>query len=269
MLNNLRKYGKEPFKVAVIHGGPGAPGQMAPVARELSPEYGVLEPFQASKTIKGLVEELKNTLEEYGTLPVILIGFSWGAWLSYIFSANYPEFVSKVIMVGSGPFEQSYAESIEKTRLSRLSHEEQNELNSIMDLLAIPTKKQDLIYKRFGELFTKADAYDPVDLETGIIEFDSEVFLSVWGEAEELRKSGFLLNLSQKIRCPVTEIHGDYDPHPAEGVEKPLSGNLEHFSFYLLEKCGHMPWIEKNAGKSFFEILRQELLISGQQSAII
>jgi hypothetical protein len=34
-MKNLRKYGKAPFSLAVIHGGPGAPGEMATVAREL------------------------------------------------------------------------------------------------------------------------------------------------------------------------------------------------------------------------------------------
>jgi len=32
-MKNLRKYGKAPFSIAAIHGGPGAPGEMAPVAR--------------------------------------------------------------------------------------------------------------------------------------------------------------------------------------------------------------------------------------------
>lgn len=44
-MNNLRKYGSEPFTVAVIHGGPGAAGEMAPVAKEISAYRGVLEPF--------------------------------------------------------------------------------------------------------------------------------------------------------------------------------------------------------------------------------
>ncbi len=45
-MTNIRKYGNPPFSVAVIHGGPGAPGEMAPVARELSSRWGVLEPLQ-------------------------------------------------------------------------------------------------------------------------------------------------------------------------------------------------------------------------------
>ncbi|MGA3094252.1 MAG: alpha/beta hydrolase, partial [Dehalococcoidales bacterium] len=37
---NLRKHGNAPFGVAVIHGGPGAPGEMAPVAKEMAKTRG-------------------------------------------------------------------------------------------------------------------------------------------------------------------------------------------------------------------------------------
>lgn len=55
-------------------------------------------------------------------------------------------------------------------------------------------------------------------------------------------------------------IHGDYDPHPAEGVRRPLSRVLDDFEFVLLESCGHRPWIERAARDWFYDILRQELL---------
>jgi len=45
-MKTVRKWGHGPYSLAVIHGGPGAPGEMAPVARELSMSAGVLEPFQ-------------------------------------------------------------------------------------------------------------------------------------------------------------------------------------------------------------------------------
>jgi len=37
----LRLYGKEPFFIAVVHGGPGAPGSVSPVAKELSQYFGL------------------------------------------------------------------------------------------------------------------------------------------------------------------------------------------------------------------------------------
>jgi hypothetical protein len=75
-MNNLRTYGVTPFKIALVHGGPGAPGEMAPVARELSSEMGILEPLQTADSIDGQVEELKNVLETHGNPPLILVGFS-------------------------------------------------------------------------------------------------------------------------------------------------------------------------------------------------
>jgi pimeloyl-ACP methyl ester carboxylesterase len=90
-MKNLRIYGIPPFNLAVIHGGPGAQGEMAPVARELSFLGGVLEPLQTAGTLEGQVREMKCVLELNGTLPITLIGFSWGAMLSFIFTARYPQ----------------------------------------------------------------------------------------------------------------------------------------------------------------------------------
>ena len=100
----LKNYGNSPFSIAVIHGGPGAIGEMEPVANVLAANFGVLEPIQTKVTLAGQVDELKMLLEEHAILPVTLVGFSWGAWLSYIVTAKYPELVKKLILVGSGPF---------------------------------------------------------------------------------------------------------------------------------------------------------------------
>ena len=88
---------------------------------------------------------------------------------------------------------------------------------------------------------------------------NQHIFQNVWKQAEQLRKSGELLELAKDIQCPVLAIHGDYDPHPAEGLQKPLSVLLKDFRFILLPKCGHKPWIERNAKEKFFVILEKEI----------
>ena len=98
-MGSLRKYGDPPFAVAVVHGGPGATGEMAIVARELSSSAGVLEPLQTAATIHEQVEELRAILGEHAIFPLTLIGFSWGAWLSCILTSFYPELVKKLILV--------------------------------------------------------------------------------------------------------------------------------------------------------------------------
>ena len=46
--NGTRAYGKAPYTVVLVHGGPGAAGEMTPVAKRLSNNRGILEPFQTS-----------------------------------------------------------------------------------------------------------------------------------------------------------------------------------------------------------------------------
>ncbi len=259
-MKNLRTYGKPPFQVAVIHGGPGAAGEMAPVARELASGRGVLEPLQTAISVKGQIEELQTLLQEKADLPVFLIGFSWGAWLSYMVTANCPSLVKKLILIASGPFEEKYAAGIQETRLSRLSEEERAEVESLHEIMDNPaTRNRNQAFARFGALFSKADAYDPMKHESDAVDFAPDIFQSVWKEAAQLRRSGELLELGKGIKCPVVAIHGDYDPHPAEGVKKPLSAILKNFTFILLAHCGHKPWIERQAAVRFYETLREEL----------
>ncbi|MEA1958361.1 MAG: alpha/beta hydrolase [Chloroflexota bacterium] len=259
-MKNLRKYGTPPFSVAVIHGGPGAPGQMAPVARELAKDRGVLEPLQTAATLDGQVAELRDIIEKHGSPPVILIGSSWGVMLGYIFAARYPSLVGKLIMVGSAVFDNSYAAGIQKTRLSRLDDESKREVYSLVkELNNDAVDDKDGLLKRLGELFTGADAYDPITLDTEVIEVRFDIHDGVWRDALNLRRSGELLSLGKQIECPVIAIHGDYDPHPSDGVEKPLSIVLKDFQFILLERCGHLPWIERHARERFYEVVRGEL----------
>ncbi|RJO62917.1 MAG: alpha/beta hydrolase [Dehalococcoidia bacterium] len=262
---NLHKYGNSPFKIALIHGGPGAPCEMAPVARELAETRGVLEPIQTALTIDGEVEELRQALMENGALPVILVGYSWGAWLSFMLAERYPSLVSKLILVSSGPFTQEYAFDTDRTRFERLNsgeREEMQTLKSELDNLAYKGDK-DALMARVGELFGRVDSFDPLP-HTSEAECRWDIFSAVWPQAAALRRSGALLALGKDIKCPVVAIHGDYDPHPEGGVRIPLSGVLKDFRFILLEKCGHVPWFERQARDRFYAILEQELSLMGE-----
>jgi len=259
-MKNLRKYGMPPFKVAVIHGGPGAPGEMAPVARELSSIRGVLEPLQTATTIEGQIGELKDVLKKNGDLRVTLIGWSWGAWLSLIFAAQYSAFVKKLILIGSGPYEEKYALNIMETRLNRLSIEEKAEALVLIKTLDDPAGgDKNTPLARLGKLISKADSYDPLPHKSETLEYQYDIHQNVWEQASKLRSSGILLESGKNIQCPVVAIHGDYDPHPSEGVRRPLSRILKEFRFILLEKCGHQPWIEKSSKDRFYNILKSEV----------
>lgn len=259
-MNNVRTYGNAPFDVAVVHGGPGAPGELAPVARQLAKNHGVLEPLQTASTLHGQVVELETILKHNDHLPVALIGHSWGAMLSFVFAAQSPSLVKKLILISSAVFEDKYAESITGTRLSRLTEEEVNRVCSLSRALDDPSASdKNHLLAELGSLLSRADAFDPLPCESEIIECQYDIYRDVWKDAQELRSSGRLLALGKQVRCPVVAIHGDYDPHPAAGVRTPLSGVLKDYRFVLLEKCGHRPWVERGARDRFYSILEQEL----------
>jgi pimeloyl-ACP methyl ester carboxylesterase len=259
-MENFRVYGNAPYRIVVLHGGPGAPGEMAPVARELSRERGVLEPLQTKDTLEGQVAELQETLESLVNPPVTLIGWSWGAWLGYITAARHPALVAKLILVGSPPFEARYAAQIEETRMSRLSEEERREADRTLKRLAdISGQSHQTALARLGRIFSRTDTFRPLPVPDETIQLQFTIYRAVWRTAAEMRRNGELLELGKKIRCPVVAIHGDYDPHPAEGVQKPLESVLADFRFLLLPKCGHAPWREKDARTKFYTALLKEL----------
>jgi pimeloyl-ACP methyl ester carboxylesterase len=233
---------------------------VAPVARELSAVQGVLEPLQTETTLEGQVQELRTVLVEQGKVPVTLVGFSWGAFLSWFVAARYPALVKKLILVGCPPFEDQYAASITKTRFTRLKQNDQAEAQGLIGKLDTPeTVDKNALLARLGVLLAHADAFDPMNSEDEAFHCQYDIFRGVWDEAAELRRTQILLQMAKSIKCPVVAIHGDWDPHPAEGVNDPLAKELGDFRFVLLEKCGHRPWVERHASENFYKVLVEEI----------
>jgi pimeloyl-ACP methyl ester carboxylesterase len=263
MYSNPIKHGQMPYKIAVIHGGPGAPGTVTDMAGQLSDKHSALEPLQTAMSVDGQINELRAMLKKHAKLPVTLIGHSWGAWLAFMFTARYPSYVKKLILVSSGPFEEHYARSIMSTRLERLGESGRQEylhLSTNMNDPAVRNKNS--FFARFGKLMSDADSFDLESMLKINPEHCHDCYdlnKRVWEEADYLRRSKKLLKMGKDIHCPVVAIHGDYDPHPYEGVKKPLSQTLENFRFILLENCGHYPWLERYAAKEFYQALEKEL----------
>ena len=255
-LRTIRKYGNKPYQIGLLHGGPGASGEMKPVAEKLSTKFGVLELLQTEKTVNGQIEELHRQLISVSDFPFILIGYSWGAWLGFLFASKYPTLISKLILVGAGSFDNKYNADLMTVRLDRLSQDYKKEAQRLIQ--EINSGDSDTL-KRLGELMTIADSYDYQPIENEMIDLDMDIFQSVWQEASKLRDSNDLIDCADKIECSVVAIHGDYDSHPIDGVEKPLSERLTDFKMIRLEKCGHTPWKERFARTDFYEILKKEL----------
>lgn len=245
---DCREYGDPPYRVIVLHGGPGAPGCCAGICRGLAEDFGVLEHLQGKRSIRELVEELRGVITGYGIDKAVLIGHSFGAWLAFIFAATYPQYVGKLILAGCGPFEPKYYPLLVEARSVKTMPLEQ-----IADMKA-------------AGLYSGNMQYDPdhycllPDIRHDMIAFNEEQFRALLTEAMSMRESGELLEYAGGIRCPVVAIHGRNDPHPWEGVKTPLEGRLNNFRMFILKKCGHEPWNEYYARNDFFAILKSEII---------
>ncbi len=257
-MKTIRLYGEKPFQTVLLHGGPGAAGEMKPVALELAVDAGILECLQTENTINGQIEELYDQLSSYADLPVTLAGYSWGAWLGFLFACRYPKLIKKLILISAGAFETRYNHQLMQIRLSRLSPSERVEVERFLTSIFTGSEDQTNL-EQIGKLMAKADSFDPFIIEDENLEINQEIFRSVGKAASALRENGALLHDASRLNMPVVAIHGDYDPHPFEGVEKPLSERLNDFKMILIRKCGHTPWKEMQAKDEFFEILRKEI----------
>lgn len=197
----------------------------------------------------------ENCINYFASVP-------WGAWLIFILASRYPYLAKRLVLVSSGPFLDEFASQINSTRLSRLCKTQRSEAEGILKSLEGQSGScSDQKLARLGEIFASSDSFDPlnrhIEKQEADVSCQTQIYQSVWKEAEHLRRTGELLEAGRRIICPVVAIHGDWDPHPAGGVREPLSSIMRSFQFILLPNCGHSPWMERQAKDKFYSILKK------------
>ncbi|MCM1259230.1 MAG: alpha/beta hydrolase [Roseburia sp.] len=249
----VRLYGKPPYKIVLVHGGPGDIGSLKGFAKELNElsQIGVVEAIQSKYTIDELVEELHDQIRENCSGKVFLAGHSWGAWLAALFAEKYSELISHIILIGSGPLEDKYVSEIGTRRFQNLSEEDHVIFQRLFD-----NQAADEDMEKIPNILEKSDNYCLQDREKHKAdEADSEMHNKVWSEAARLRTGGELLKSFKNIKSKIILIQGESDPHPVKGVTTPLQDNGIPCETHILEKCGHSPFMEKYAKDEFYKIL--------------
>lgn len=258
-MSTTKIYGSPPYNIVLLHGGPGAIGEMEPVAKFLSSSFGVLEPLQSKSSITELLEELKESIEENSKNPITLVGYSWGAWLAVIFASKYPELIKKVLLISSGPFETKYIPMMNKIRGDRMTGKDRKMLEELSKEFKNPSANKEETMIKMGELYNRLDSFSPIKHELSSLKLDLDMYNSIWPEASQMRENGELVNHLKKIVCPIVAIHGDYDGHPYIGVKEPLEKFAKDSKFILIKHCGHTPWYEKKAREKFYEVLTESI----------
>jgi len=264
----VRFYGENGPWVVVLHGGPGAPGEMAPVARRLGQRFRVLEPLQrtrgevpltVARHVADLAEVLREPVQEG---PVRVVGFSWGAMLALAYAARRPGDVDRLVLVGCGTFDRHSREVFERRMAERTSPDQRRRIECLEARLAVETDRQrrNALFAQLGAVYGRVQAFEPLATDAEeTLSCDEVGFRQTWDDALSLQARGVQPAEFAEIRAPVVMIHGKEDPHPGPLIHESLARFIPHIKYRELPRCGHKPWIERQASDAFYELLTERL----------
>jgi pimeloyl-ACP methyl ester carboxylesterase len=256
----VRAYGASGPTVVVLHGGPGAAGYMAPVCRQLSYEFTVIEPLQRPSgrvvlTVDLHIADLRDVIHRYATRGVTLVGHSWGAMLALTFAARHPGMVSGIVLIGCGTFDPASREILESTVEQRMTAVHRDRLRRSSRTI----EDEDVRMCVVGRILEPVYSYELAPHADETEWYDARGHRESWADMLRLQQSGVYPAEFRSVRAPVLMLHGDYDPHPGQSTFACLRAVMPQLEYVELERCGHYPWWESSAHDAFFEVLRGHL----------
>jgi len=259
----FRTYGSNGPLAFVLHGGPGAPGYMAPVARGIASFVRAIEPFQRRSgdeplTVRKHILDLHQLISsQTDATPSVIIGHSWGAMLALAFAAEYPASVSRLVLIGCGTFDRASRQRLTELRAARMTPAV---LERQVRLLKRFSRPDDRL-RAMGSLNQRIDSVRLVPHRDETAAFDARGHEETWGDMLRLQTENLYPAAFASISAPVLMIHGEDDPHPGPMIRDCLAPHLPNLEYRELARCGHYPWLERDAADEFLALLRNWLLI--------
>lgn len=248
----VREYGGSGPVAVLLHGGPGAPGSMAPLARRLAGTHRVLEPFQRGSgktplTVATHVEDLHEVLVACaGAQRPALIGSCWGAILALAYASAHPEWAGPLVLVGCRSFHLSARQRMQQTLDQRMTEPIRGALAHAQQL-----GTDDDRLKASAHAIRRIFSYEP-HAANGEERLDPRAQQETWNDLLRLHAEGIYPQAFVRVQRPVLMIHGDHDPHPGRMIHSTLKPYLPQMEYLELERCGHYPWHEHWAAEEFF-----------------
>ena len=253
----IRRYGSSGPTVLVLHGGPGAAGYMAPLARALADEFRVLEPLQRRSggeplTVAGHVADLHQVVESCEGSRPALVGHSWGAMLALAYAAAHPGRVAALALVGGGTFDPVARERLQATVEERTD----DGLRQRLERLAQETPDPDERLGQMGRLILPLYSYELVPAGNEAEYYDARGHQETWADMLRLQEEGLYPAAFTAIEAPVLMLHGTADPPPGRMIQASLRPYLPQLAYREWERCGHYPWLERAVRGEFLDVLR-------------
>ena len=253
----VREYGPGVETVIALHGGPAAAGDLAPLARELGRRWHVLEPFQRGSggqplSVATHVRDLDDLVRERcGGRRPFLLGHSWGAMLALAYAAEHPAVPAGLILIGCGTFSAAARLEFQARLEARLTPGDRAEIEDVKRTEDDPDRR----LAALGRLMRRVYGYDLEDAGEEAVQVDAVAHEETWADMLRLQRTGTYPAAFGAIRAPVVMLHGAEDPHPGTLIRDDLKMQIPHLEYHEIPKCGHSPWLERQARQLFFETL--------------
>ncbi len=256
-----RSYGYSGPRIVLLHGGPGAPGEMEPIGQALADRYRVLEnaerrapagPDAEPLSVASHVADLRALLRARarGEEPV-LIGHSSGAIIALAYAAAHPSTVRGVVLVGCATVGERARTAFRATLQLRMNAATRTALRA-----ADAVADRDEGLRRRARALLPAYSVNLLRKELPVAWVDARGHDQTWADMLRLQAFGEHPAAFARIRAPVLMLHGDEDPHPGKLIRDALAAVLPGIEYSGLTDCGHYPWLERAARDRFFHELR-------------
>lgn len=258
----LRSHGASSRVVIVLHGGPGAPGSAASLARGLEDEFRALEPFQrradeAPMTVARHVEDLVAVVAHCGDPRPALVGHSWGAMLALAYAAAHPGTLASLALVGCGTFDLAARAQFRGRLDARMDADFRRQL-AALDEITDP----DARLSAKGALLESIYDVDALPDDADSLPADARGGAETWQDMLRLQAAGVYPAAFAAIDAPALMLHGDDDPHPGWMIHASLQAWMPHLEYVSWARCGHSPWRERGAREDFYRTLKAWLRAS-------
>ncbi len=261
-INNQLLFTKEIVSgdpVLFLHGGPGLfhdylvqPFKQLSSNHELiffdqrgSGASSALNPNQAI-CINDFVADIESLRQALNFSAIKLIGHSWGGLLAALYAEEYGKNLKSMILIDPAPGNSSFDKVGRNTMQNRLTVDDREEINSIMQ--TNPFEKSDLdVINRFVQINEKPRYFDQSYSSKNKPAFTFDTLAKLQTVSSLLNEELDDYDIYQRIQGLDTKtlvIHGDYDPIPVKSSRR-YSEMITGSRFLLLNDCGHFPFIEK------------------------
>jgi len=243
--------------VLLLHGGPGAPDYLRPLADLLPARVHRHEQRGCGRsedgpamTIRALLDDLDALRAHWGIDRGVVAGHSWGAALALLYTLEHPERVTQLLYLNGMGIELGWEkEHAERTR-ARLSPEERERYDALVRARAeaASAEEADRLRNEAFSVALAADCRDPVVLArvrkllNAPFRYDVNAALNADWAARVADPS--LRDRVARCAVPALVLQGADDTRP-NGPARRLAALLPEARYVELEGAGHFPWMER------------------------